>query len=103
MYADRKVDWRFTDAGLAKKIHAGRSQLANTDFLPGRGSMELAQIASMDARVVSLSFLLPSFDIWRKASTPYPSKLCISREPAQYSGSRVSIHVAFKEYGLTRV
>jgi hypothetical protein len=27
-------------------------------------------MASMEARVVSRSFLLPSFDIWRKASTP---------------------------------
>src|SRR5690242_4294558 len=42
-------------------------------------------MASIEARVVSRSFLLPSFEISRKASTPYPSRLWISRLPAQYS------------------
>src|SRR5690348_15445876 len=41
--------------------------------------------ASILALIVNCSFLFPSLLICRKASTPYPSKLCNSKFPAQYS------------------
>jgi hypothetical protein len=43
------------------------------------------QTASILARIVNCSFLFPSLLICKNASTPYPSRLCISRFPAQYS------------------
>ena len=41
--------------------------------------------ASILARIVSCSFLFPNLLICKNASTPYPSRLCNSRLPAQYS------------------
>ena len=43
------------------------------------------QIASILARVVNCSFLFPSLGSCKNVSTPYPSKLWISKLPAQYS------------------
>jgi hypothetical protein len=57
-------------------------------FRPSYGAYALlkpVQTASILALDVNCSFWLPIFDICRNASTPYPSRLCNSRPPAQYS------------------
>lgn len=76
------ADIRYVSRGSSShSMHWGAINCTRPQDIPPLSN----QTASILALVLSCSFLFPSLLICKKASTPYPSRLCTSSLPAQYS------------------